>query len=299
MGDVPDSWPAVNVRLPVRAAAARGRVETHLHARRQGDAACPRKVLFLHGVGITSATWSRVQPQVAAVADTAAVDLLGMGESGADGDLEVGLRAQVTLVDQALDALRWPGAVVVGHSMGGAVGLGAALGFPHRVRALVQVAGAGLSQPIPAPFRLTAVPGAELGLFAAAWLMPWLGLGPMWGGFWSRYPDTAREILAAHRRLAHDRHFVRATRDLRPARHARWFRWYPRLAQPVIVLHGRRDPIVPFDVAQRLAAILPHAELRPLPRAAHMPHESCPEAVVEAVRDVLELVHGSQGNALG
>jgi pimeloyl-ACP methyl ester carboxylesterase len=266
-GGVEERW------LAVRAESPRGLVPARLRLRRAGDPGSPRKVLLLHGVGITGATWARVMPAVAGVADVVAADMLGFGGSSARSDVNVNVSAQVRLLPQVLDGLGWGRGVLVGHSMGGAVGLGAALAWPRRVAGLVQVAGAGLQQRLPASFKLFATPGAGHVLWLEAWLARLLRAERLYGACWSPNADTQVEFLAAQRRLGHNLAFWRAARDLRPARFARVMACYPRIACPTLILHGTGDPIVPVSVARRLAALLPDAELRLFEGCGHMPQE--------------------------
>ena len=42
-----------------------------------------------------------------------------------------------------------------------------------------------------------------------------------------------------------------------------------RLACPVLLLVGREDPIVPLDIVQEVAALIPRAEVTVVEQAAH------------------------------
>jgi pimeloyl-ACP methyl ester carboxylesterase len=46
---------------------------------------------------------------------------------------------------------------------------------------------------------------------------------------------------------------------------------------PALILHGTRDPIVPYAQSCWLVGELPAAELIPLPRTGHVPQGECPE----------------------
>ncbi|MBA5777321.1 alpha/beta hydrolase [Stappia sp. F7233] len=66
-------------------------------------------------------------------------------------------------------------------------------------------------------------------------------------------------------------------------------RQYPSIPVPAIVLTGDRDGIVYAHIhSAGLARDLPHAELRELPGAGHMPHHSRTAEVVAAIEDVVE-----------
>lgn len=57
----------------------------------------------------------------------------------------------------------------------------------------------------------------------------------------------------------------------------------PSLRLPTLVLHGALDTLTPAAAGEALATGLPDALLHTLPRAAHAPHLSHPEAVAAAV----------------
>jgi pimeloyl-ACP methyl ester carboxylesterase len=71
------------------------------------------------------------------------------------------------------------------------------------------------------------------------------------------------------------------------------------ISVPAIVLHGPRDVYFSLEVAGELAGLLPRAELRVVPGAAHtLPLTHGPE-VVRAVRDLLRTGEGGTGKGEG
>ena len=59
------------------------------------------------------------------------------------------------------------------------------------------------------------------------------------------------------------------------------------VAQETLVIHGDCDRLVPPAAGAFLARELPHAELLPIPGAAHAPFVSAPDAIAAALRDFL------------
>jgi pimeloyl-ACP methyl ester carboxylesterase len=55
------------------------------------------------------------------------------------------------------------------------------------------------------------------------------------------------------------------------------------LAMPVLVIWGERDPIVPREIGDRLAAMIPDARLQVIPRAGHQPQWEAPDAFQAAL----------------
>ena len=67
-----------------------------------------------------------------------------------------------------------------------------------------------------------------------------------------------------------------ATIDLRPLLH--------NVRQPVLLVHGDADPLMPLAAAQRLHTLLPNAELDIFPGSAHAPFACEPERFIASVR---------------
>lgn len=271
------------LELPVPLASATGPRPGRVVGFRAGPPESALKVLLLHGVAITHATWRWVHPALAAVADTVALDLAGHGESTVPPGTAVTMRAQRDLVPRVLDALRWPAAVVVGHSMGGGAGLGAALTYPDRVAGLVQVAAVGGPQPRPREFLPLSLPGSGLLLCGATRLLQALGLGHLYGQWWSADPELAATYLAAHRRVAVCENIAQAVRDLRPEHYRDQMEHLADVRQPMLIVHGTHDGLVPVRVARALHGLLPQSELLLVEGGSHMLHEDPANGVVERI----------------
>ena len=95
-----------------------------------------RKILFIHGAGSNGHTWHRQGEALGANHSPIALDLPGHGRSA-------GVEGLRTVADYAdfiaafLDALKIKSAVILGHSMGGAIAMDLALRHPARVEALI------------------------------------------------------------------------------------------------------------------------------------------------------------------
>ncbi|OLP01279.1 alpha/beta hydrolase [Mycolicibacterium porcinum] len=97
-----------------------------------------RAVVLLHGYSASIEWWERVAPQLARDQRVIAVDLVGHGGSEAPGDARAYQSAgQAKAVRNALVALGVRHAVLVGHSMGGAVSAEVARQYPDLVERVV------------------------------------------------------------------------------------------------------------------------------------------------------------------
>ncbi len=234
-------------------------------------------MLLLHGWGCSAATWRRLMPLLAQAGQrTHALDLPGHGLSDKPVQRHHYTRGEMAAqVLAAMDALGFDRAILVGHSMGGAIAREVALRAPHRVAGLAFLAPAGFGR----TRRL-----ATGRFFSPDWVVPFLGplavprfaivrsmqrtWGPR-GGFTERDVD---EVWAPSQFPA----FVRAARHL--IHHFGWeppplASLAPLLAIPrTFLLAGHDRLLVSHDIAA-YAARLPGSEIEWLPAAGHALHE--------------------------
>jgi pimeloyl-ACP methyl ester carboxylesterase len=193
-------------------------------------------VLLLHGLSGSARWWDR---NVAALSREHAlhrVDLLALARPF------VLAEAADRLVEW-MDRRSLDRASVIGHSMGGAVGLDLAARYPARVDRLVLVDAA--VRPVPLPRRLR-------GALVAGWRAPVslvpliaadaLRAGPI--GLWR----ATRQVLALDL-------MVQAT----------------AVQAPTLLIWGQRDTLVPLEIGRDLVDRLPRARLEIVPGAGHNP----------------------------
>jgi pimeloyl-ACP methyl ester carboxylesterase len=176
-------------------------------------------------------------------------------------------------------------AVLVGHSLGGAVVLRAALQQPARVAGLVLVAPVGFGA-IPRTRLLRRLTPPLLDV-----VMPHLarravvrvGLRTGYGAIGAPSERDLDEYWAP----TADPRFARAVRLVAHA-----FDWDPvdpgdlaRLACPVHVLLGERDNLVPSATVRAHARTIASARIDEVPRAGHVLPEEVPDVVVRTVAE--------------
>lgn len=223
------------------------------------DGAVP-VVLLLHGSPGGMQDFHGLSERLAASARVLVPDLPGFGRSRqALSDYSIEAHADAVL--QLVERLGIPGVHAVGFSMGGGVALHLAARAPARVRSVILVGGIGVQE-----LELFGdrdlnhlVHGAQLALFRGADL-----LLPHFGAI-------ARPPFGT----AYARNFYDS--DQRPLRGL-----LERLDAPLLLLHGRRDFLVPPEVALEHHRIVPHSELRWFDRGHFLLWQE-PEAVADAV----------------
>jgi pimeloyl-ACP methyl ester carboxylesterase/membrane protein DedA with SNARE-associated domain len=205
-------------------------------------------VVLLHGSPGGKRDFKRVVPDLAKHYRVLAPDLPGFGDSEHDIP-DYSFRAHARYVLELLDALRIDDAHLVGFSMGGGVALSMADLAPRRVRSITMVSAIGVQEmELLGDYGLNhAVHGAQLGaLWGLRELTPHFG-----------WLDDA--VLG----VPYARNFYDS--DQRPLRGilARW-------AGPMLIVHGRVDPLVPIQAAREHARLVPQSELVVTPASHFM-----------------------------
>src|SRR5947209_2601762 len=227
-------------------------------------------VLLLHGQPGGVRDWDRVAELVGDRSRLLAVERPGWRPGSRPTDLPGNASAALA----ALDAEGVQRAVVVGHSLGGAVAAWLAAEHPERVSRLVLAA--------PAANRASLVPLDHW----LAWPLvgELVGATVLAGAGLALWPEGSRALLA--RMLGLDERYLQSTaRHLRRPRAWRAFaadqrmlvRDLPALearlrsiTAPTTIVNGSADRVVPLASARELARTIPAAELVVLPGAGHL-----------------------------
>lgn len=238
-------------------------------------------VVLVHGFGVSADEWNLVQPILAETNTVVAYDHRGHGRStvGAEGLTAWSLWRDLVAV---LDYHDVADAILVCHSMGNFVGLGALGYFPQlqeRVRAMICVAPVTGHATRKAPAARLQVPLVRIGLLQCIAALPLAGpaiaranLGP------STNPDvvTATRLMlnAIPRRVA-PLAAVLAQESVESA--------LPSISPPIHVLTGDADRLTPRWHAELIAKRALNAHLTDLPGVGHMVNWEAPEAIIRAV----------------
>jgi pimeloyl-ACP methyl ester carboxylesterase len=225
-------------------------------------------LVLLHGFGESLLAWRSLVDRFTSHYRVLAVDLPGFGLS----DKPAGRYDFATYQGWTSDLLRQQTTgpvVIVGHSMGGELAAGLALAHPERVVALVLIApaGGGIS-PLLSDSGGIASPATQWVASALPQVFPahdttWLRESPADLAYQpsadSAAANALRQVLAQFDFAAIGARF----RELR---------------QPVLLIWGRQDPTIPFEIGDRIAGWLPCRRFVPL-LALHRPHQTVPDTV--------------------
>jgi 2-succinyl-6-hydroxy-2,4-cyclohexadiene-1-carboxylate synthase len=245
--------------------------------------------VLLHGFTGSTRSWDLVQPALAQLAETLAVDLIGHGQSDAPSDptryrIDACVRDLLALLD-ALDVQRTD---LLGYSMGGRVALHLALAAPDRIdRLILESASPGLDNSRERVERqradavmAEAIERDGLDAFVAGWeRQPLLALG-------EHVPPVVRERLHVERLRNRPEGLANSLRGLGAGSQPAVWDQLPSLNRPVLLLVGARDQKY-VAIGERMQRLLPRSSLVVCPAAGHLVHVDQPAAFAQAVQAFL------------
>ncbi len=228
-------------------------------------------VVLIHGAGENHLMWPaglRRLPN----ADVYAIDLPGHGKSHGSGCRTID--DYTAWLAAFLDALHMPRAIIVGHSMGGAIALSFSRMYPDRTLGLVLIASGAKLRVAPQLLDLL-----QSDLPAAAELISRLEWGP-------NTPQPIielgrQQLMAGQREVIYDDFCACNTFDM--------ITRLNEIVAPALIVSGALDQLTPIKYAVFMAERIPHARLVSVPDAGHMVMIEA-EAIV--AHEVEQFVHG-------
>ena len=234
-------------------------------------------VVFLHGLGASMYAWRRNLAAVAAAGfRVIAFDNRGFGLSDKP-PAPYDNAAYARLAIAFMDSLRLTDAVLVGHSMGGAIAAQVAIEYPPRVRGLVLVGSAGLGAREPLLFRVARWP--VLGPAALALRGRGFTARLLRSTYFDPGKVTEADVDQYYAPVA-QAEYGRALRGvLQQFRFTALEGRLDRIAAPTLVLWGEEDRWVPMGLGRALAAGITRSAFVSVPHAGHSVQEEAPDEV--------------------
>jgi pyruvate dehydrogenase E2 component (dihydrolipoyllysine-residue acetyltransferase) len=270
-------------------AAAAPRVETvtldngsEISALVAGAADAPATLVFIHGLGGSQSTWATVLGNFADNSRVVALDLPGHGASSKPTPDEGGdysLPALAAAVGEVIEKLDLAPAILIGHSLGGGAALDLALARPKLVRGLVLVDSVGLGAEVSGDLldRIEAEPSREearklLELFYAnKRLVLDRGIDDMYAGRIAPGADAAVKAAAS-------------TVFSREGQTIRYDERLGELTQPILIVWGEQDAVIPAAHGVAAARAVPRAWFELLEDVGHVPQIEASQAFSNVVK---------------
>lgn len=239
-------------------------------------------MVLVHGFGGQTYSYRHLIPIFARDHRVIAVDLKGYGYSERDAHTDLSHAGQVAMLRSLLVRLGVERATFVGHSMGGGVVQRFAAAHPEMVDALVLAASVSTDDRVGQRAMLPAFVGKPVVPLIERLISSRL----LKGSYYDPAQLTA-EVRDEYMRPVRIRGSVdsfiaimRATGNQTPVEPG-------RITQPVLILSGAHDRLVPLSVGQRIREQIPQARIVVVDRAGHMLLEERPQECARAILDFL------------
>ena len=260
-----------------------------------GDPALPVLIL-VHGISSNSATWDPVIPALSQHAHVIAPDLLGHGDSDKPrGDYSLG--AFASSLRDLMHHFGHERATIVGHSLGGGVGMQFAYQYPEHCERLVLVSSGGLGREVSLALRAATLPGVEFILpviannvvrdagAAAGRVLRRLSFRPrpsmleIARGYGTLVNNPARSAFV---------HTLRSVVEPGGQRVNASDRLYLTEGRPTLIVWGALDTVIPLAHAHQAHAIIPGSVLEVFEQAEHFPHMDEPARFTRVLLSFLD-----------
>ena len=225
-------------------------------------------VIFVHGAGGNHLVWGFQMRALADMAHAIALDLPGRGRSDPPGRNTIDGYRDVIL--GVLDALKLERAVIVGHSMGGAIAQTLALSNPERVAGLVLIGTGARLRVMPAILDLIeSDPNAVAEIVVANSYSSTLDPGLR--------ERAVAEFMACAPQVTHGDFIACNNFDIMAR--------VGEIHAPTLVICGTEDKMAPRKFSEFLASKIPNAQLILIEHAGHSVMIEQADAVNRALRE--------------
>jgi 2-succinyl-6-hydroxy-2,4-cyclohexadiene-1-carboxylate synthase len=243
-------------------------------------------LVLLHGFTGSVRAWDDVRPKLAAFSRVVSIDLIGHGDSSAPDEAErYSLEWSARDLTALVDLLGLQTVHLLGYSMGGRVALHFAVQAPARVTTLIlESASPGIANDAERDLR-AASDGAladritrdGIKAFVAEWeAQPLLEPAP-------HVSAAARQRQRAQRTRNRAVGLANSLRGMGAGQQLPVWSRLSQLTMPLLLIVGERDQRY-REVAARMRASLPSAELAVVLEAGHTVHLDQPDAFVDLVK---------------
>lgn len=252
------------------------------------NGASGKAVILIHGLMDSTYSWAKNLDVLAQNHRVYAIDLIGFGFSSRMTERRYSFKYLARTVIEFMDAQKIDRAILVGHSLGGAVALEVAHDYPSRVSKLVLIAPGTYRLNFPAvanwAARMPVVPRAIASLSTTSPRIRMASFRHALGDPSHMDEKQTTAILQTTRIKGSTDALVAMAAS---ARASDLPQNLGNVTTPTLIIAGDKDPAVPIKHASWHQHALPNAQLVVLEGKGHIPHVECPDTVNRLMLDFM------------
>jgi pimeloyl-ACP methyl ester carboxylesterase len=253
-----------------------------------------KTLLFLHGFGANSYTWTKVSETLSQNYRVILLDLKGHGASPKPNDSAYSLHDQAELVTAFILENSLEDLTLIGHSLGGGIALLVALKLgskvPNPISSLILIDTVAYSQPLPAFIKILRVPVlAQLSVCLVPNRLQALQVLRLAYHDNEKITNDTIDAYSTPLALPGAHHaLIETAKQIIPQDIEDISSRYGTIRIPTLLLWGKHDRIVPLEVGERLHHAISNSDLVVIDDAGHIPHEEAPAVTLQAIQKFLQ-----------
>ena len=247
-------------------------------------------ICLLHGFSASSYAWRKVVPILSKDFHVYALDLKGFGKSDKPENGDYSIWAFVDWVKEFFEKVGIEHASLVGHSLGGRIGLLVAASCPEKVKNLILINPAAY-RPQKQPFFIKFSRNRLIsklvmrGVLARHYVKKALKKA-----YFNHSLITEEEVdryLEPLRSPAGRRGITSVARAIHNENTNNTMLYYKEVICPVLLIWGENDEIFPIGMLNRLKNEINNIEVNLIPECGHVPQEEKPEIVCKSITEFI------------
>ncbi|MEB1809466.1 MAG: alpha/beta hydrolase [Bacillaceae bacterium] len=239
-------------------------------------------IVLIHGFVSSTYSFRHLIPNIAKHYSVVAIDLPGFGKSEKSNSFIYSFHNYANVIFSLLTKLNIKEVIVAGHSMGGQVALYMAKLNPERVKKVVLLSSSGYLKRAKRKYRYASyipfAPRLVKSFFVKRDYKD--ALSYVVYNKETVHPDDVSEYAKA---FEDDRFFHSLVRVLRHREGDLTAEQLKKIKQPVLLLWGKHDQVIPPYIGKRLQVDLPNANIVIFEETGHLVPEERPNEVAEQI----------------
>jgi len=207
-------------------------------------------------------------------------DLLASGENSKEGDIDLSIKGQVDFLNLFLNELGVKSFNLAGNSMGGHISAAYAIAYPEEVKKLILVNAPGLKLDDHVVYTGF---GSELKNED--------DLNKVLSRVFYKVPDLPGVIKDMYISQINDSRDFLNNSIIKQIKNGKYFDLQNEISEikaPTLILWGKHDKVVKFNVAERYDRDIPVSEIEIIEEASHSPQMELPEVVANSINQFIK-----------